>query len=122
MSGSVQVSQELLRQWTEEFEELRNAQMDKGQEYEQGDTPGWQKNNLFSFVAEELADLANYAQLMYYRMRLCEVIYGGSGVDPTFQLSTSVGEPQVPPTFGPFVTRAEVPGFLPDSARDQDPG
>src|SRR5215831_18082183 len=102
------INQETLLQFRDEFLEISNDQMTKGSEYEKGPIPGWLKNDLFKFVYEELADLANYSLLLYTRLRVLEELLRANGID----LSTVATVPDegsgLPSGPGTFISTEDI--------------
>lgn len=95
-----------------EFEDFAAARLDKGsQEY--GST-AFLKNDMLRYIAEELADLANYAQFMYIKLRMLEEEARARGIDLANLSFGAVREedkvPSGPTSFIPF---EDIFQFLP---------
>ena len=65
-------------------------------------------------MAEELADLANYARFLYIRLRIMEEQAREGGIDLTSSLTGEIQQPDELPDGAPtFTPKSEVSGFLP---------
>ena len=116
----MEIDDAMLQQWSEEFSALCQSQMQKGEEYEVDGLPGWMHNDLFRYMFEELADLANYSRLMFYRIRVAQEVYIASGLDKSFQPDAGDPTDTLPSGPGSFITQSEVSGFVQGSGGFQD--
>jgi hypothetical protein len=95
--------------------------MEKGKEYEQeGELPGWMKNDLFAFIYEELADTHNYAMLQFMKLRIVQEVVDASGLDLAAFFGGENAEHEVPLGPGAFTTGSPVSGFVQPNRGSQD--
>jgi len=73
------------------------------------------RNDMFQYMMEELADLANYARFTYIKLRLMEEMANARGVDMS---AGSIGEVRidhgVPFGFAAFTGISEIFNLLPE--------
>lgn len=105
-----------LQVFADEFFQMMEERYNEGaQEY--GPT-GFINNNMMQFIAEELADVANYALMTYMKIRFMQEVANEGGIDlsasPT---SEDGGQNELPPDPSPFVSSEAVQQFLPDQER-----
>jgi hypothetical protein len=105
-----------------EFEHLRVEQWEKGST-EYGDVRFLEHDDatMFQMLYEELADVANYAMMVYVRWRLLEATVA-SRFDPTTEPSEEGSQHSVPSGPGTFTPNSDLPGFLSSGEGVQDSG
>jgi hypothetical protein len=76
--------------------------------------------DLIEFMAEELADLANYARFLFIKIKAMEAIASESGINLADGTTGKVQQPDELST-GPsaFVAKSEVSGFLPKDGKER---
>jgi hypothetical protein len=79
------------------------------------------KNNMVEFMAEELADLCNYAKYTYIKLRLFQEMYEDSP-DSTHKLPRIGVEDWIPSNARTAPTAAGLRDLLRTDPRVQDPG
>jgi len=109
-SDSVEIDFEV---FADEFMELCAERWNEGaQEY--GPT-GFLKNDMVQFIAEELADISNYALMTYMKVRALQEVAIASGIDLSASpLGSTGGQDEVPSNPSSFVSSEEVQQFLPN--------
>jgi hypothetical protein len=74
-------------------------------------------NDMVRFIAEELADIANYCRYTYMKLRLMEKVINAGGSDLTDFVARAYGDPEHPVSsgFAPSAESSEVSPTLPES-------
>ena len=104
--------EERIEQLNEEFIDFCNERSIEGAEtYGQY---AFLENDMFQYMLEEIADLANYARFTYIKLRLMEETARESGIDmspsPLGEIRT---DHEVPLGASAFTPQHKVSGFLP---------
>lgn len=72
------------------------------------------KVDLVEFIIEELVDLANYAQMLFIRVRLLQEEANARGLNLSLGLDGAIQQQdELPPSPSSFVKQQEVFGLLP---------
>jgi hypothetical protein len=115
-SDSVEIDFEV---FADEFMALCERRWNEGAE-EYGPT-GFLKNDMIAFIAEELADISNYAMMTYMKVRALQEVAIASGIDLSASpLGKAGGQDEVPSDPSPFVPSEKVQQFLPNQGQDRE--
>lgn len=101
-----QVTTERLQKLSDEFDTFVQSRHEDGAE-EYGEF-AFLKNDMIKFMAEELADICNYARYAYMKLRIWEATIDGASIDLTSESSGVQRENELPFGATAFTPSSEV--------------